>query len=90
MAASTSFMQVATLANALGWPLAVGVAVVTWSRIRAAAHSRRTADAERRLRDHYRRLEDRSVPPRLPQTLEALEEGEELAPRTERETSAGS
>ena len=90
MAASTSFMQVATLANALGWPLAAGVAVVAWSRIRAAAHARRVADTERRLRDHYRRLEDRPVPPRLMQTVEALQEGEELTSRTERETSAGS
>lgn len=89
MNASTSFVQVATVANALIWPLAAGVAVVVWSRIRAAAHARRAAAAEQRLRDRYRSLEAQPVPPRLMQTVDALEEGEELTPQTQRETSAG-
>ena len=92
MGASTSFLQVATVGNALLWPLAAGAAVVVWSKVRAAAHARRTAEAENRMRNAYRALEARPVPPRLARVVDALDEGEAPAAqsRPERETSAGS
>lgn len=92
MGAST-FMQVATVANALGWPLAAGAAVVAWSRMRAAAHARRLAAAESRLQGLYQTLEARPVPSRLTQVVDALEEAEELgtgAASRKRETPARS
>jgi hypothetical protein len=74
MAASASFMQVATVANALLWPLAAGAAVIGWSRLRAA-RARRRAAADRRLREAYRSVEAQGVPPRLAAVVEALEDG---------------
>jgi uncharacterized protein HemX len=91
MSASTSFLQVATVANALVWPLAAGAAVVAWSRVRAAGHARRLAAAERQLKSTYRTVALQPVPPRLVRVVEALEEGEELAAtvRPPRKTPAG-
>jgi len=92
MAASLAFMQVATVANALIWPLAAGAAVVAWTKLRAAAHTRRAAAAERRLKDFYQTLETRPAPEGLVQVVDALEEGRELTPdaavRPRRETPA--
>lgn len=94
MGATTSFLQVATVANALLWPLAAGVAIVVWSRIRAAAHARRVAAVEKQMRDAYRGLEARPAPRELVRVVEALDEGEAKAARTpaqpKRETSPGS
>ena len=71
--------QVASVANALIWPLVAGVVVVVWSKARAAAHARRTAAMEGRLKDLYRAVETKPVPARLASVVEALEEGDELA-----------
>ena len=79
MGATTSFMQVATVANALVWPLAAGAAVVVWSRVRAAAHARRTAAVEQQMRNAYRALETRPAPRELVRVVDALDEGEALA-----------
>jgi hypothetical protein len=72
-------LQIASVASALGWPLALGVAVVVWSRARAAAHARRIAAMEGELKDMYRAVETKPVPPRLAMVVDALAEGEELA-----------
>jgi hypothetical protein len=74
-----SHLQVATLANALVWPLAAGVAVVLWARARAAAHARRVAAMEAQLGDLYQTLETQPVPSNLAMVVEALDEGEALA-----------
>jgi uncharacterized protein HemX len=88
----TSPLQVATVANALGWPLAAGAAVVVWSKMRAAAHARRVAALERQLQDAYRTVEAAPVSAQLSMVVEALDEGVELAagPRTRTVTRAGS
>ena len=87
-------LQVATVASALIWPLAAGVGVVFWSKARAAAHARRAAAMEAQLRDMYRTLEGKPVPGHLSMVVEALAEGEELAPPARRRkgqpTPAGS
>jgi hypothetical protein len=73
-------LQVATVANALVWPLLAGVGVVFWSKARAAAHARRVAAMEHQLQDMYQTIEANPVPSRLSLVVEALEEGQELAP----------
>ena len=62
------------------WPLGAGVAVVLWSKARAAAHARKVAAMETHLRGMFREIEDRPLPGRLAMVVEALEEGESLAP----------
>lgn len=72
-------LQVATVANALVWPLAAGAAVVVWSKVRAAAHARRVAAMEGQLRDAYQTVKSEPVPAQLSMVVDALEEGQELA-----------
>jgi hypothetical protein len=72
-------LHLATLGSALLWPLAAGVAVVAWSRSRAAARAKKAAAVEGQLKELYRQVEARPVPPRLRLVVDALEEGEELA-----------
>ena len=72
-------LQFATVASALIWPLAAGVAVVVWSKARAAGHARRVAAMESQLQGLYRTMEAKPVPSQLAMVVEALEEGEELA-----------
>jgi hypothetical protein len=77
-------LQVATVASALVWPLVAGVGLVFWSKARAAAHARRVAAMEDQLQGMYRTLETKPVPERLALVVEALEEGEALAPAASR------
>lgn len=71
-------LQVATVVNALLWPLAAGAAVVVWSKIRSAAHARRVAALENQLRGAYRTVESEPLPAQLSMVVDALEEGREL------------
>lgn len=71
-------LQIATVASAVVWPLAAGLGIVMWSKARAAAHARRVAAMEAKLRGMFRELEDRGVPPQLAMVVDALEEGEAL------------
>ena len=73
-------LQLAASAGALAWPLLAGLGVVFWSRARAAAHARRLAAMEGQLKGMYQSLETKPLPARLALVVEALEEGEELAP----------
>jgi hypothetical protein len=73
-------LQSATVATALIWPLAAGVAVVIWSKFRAAARARRVAALEGELKNLYQAVEAEPVPPDLSMVIDALEEGEALAP----------
>lgn len=81
MSAMPTSLQVATIASAIVWPLAAGLAIVMWSKARAAAHARKVAAMETKLRGMFREIEERSVPPHLAMVVEALEEGETLATR---------
>lgn len=80
MGALASPLQLASVGSALIWPLALGVAVVLWSKARAARHARRLAAMETELKSLYRSVEIKPVPQRLAMVVEALQEGEELAP----------
>lgn len=68
------------VASVLVWPLLAGLGVVFWSRARAAAHARRVAAMDGQLKGLYRTLQAKPLPARLAMVVEALEEGEELAP----------
>lgn len=72
-------LHLATLGSALLWPLAAGVAVVVWSKARAAARTKQAAAVEDKLKDFYRQVEAKPVPGRLKLVVDALEEGDELA-----------
>ena len=72
-------LHLATLGRALLWPLVAGVAVVIWSRSRAAARAKNAAAMEGKLKELYRTVESKPVPPRLRLVVDALEEGDELA-----------
>jgi plasmid stability protein len=72
-------LQFAGVASALLWPLAAGVGVVAWSKVRAAAHARKIEAMEGELGEFYRKLEAKPVPPQLAMVVDALQEGEELA-----------
>lgn len=78
MGAFASPPDAATFATALIWPLAAGVAVVLWSKMRAAAHARRVAAMETQLQSLYRTVESKAVPAQLQMVVDALQEGEEL------------
>ena len=80
MSSLPSTMQIATIASAVVWPLGAGLAVVMWSKARAAAHARKVAAMEVRLRGMFRDIEERAVPAHLSVVVDALEEGEALAP----------
>jgi len=71
-------LQIATVGGALLWPLAAGVAVVLWSKVRAAARAKRVATMEGQLKTLYRDVESKPVPGRLKLVVDALKEGEEL------------
>jgi hypothetical protein len=71
-------LEAVAVVAAVGWPFAVALGFVTWSRARAA---RRTGEG---LRDehggHYRMVDGRAVPERLALVLEALEEAQARRP----------
>jgi hypothetical protein len=83
-----SSLQVATVANALLWPLAAGVVVVVLWKLRAAGEARRIAAAEAELQRLYHAVEADPVPVELDLVIEALEEGDELAGRPAAKTAA--
>jgi hypothetical protein len=83
MSRMTDPMQIATIANTLVWPLVVGVAVVLWRR------ARKRAAMQARLQGSYRDIETQPVPDNLALVLEALDEGEELAPGGRADGKAG-
>ena len=72
-------LQLATLGAALLWPLAAGVAVVVWSKIRAAARAKQLSAMDGKLKELYRTVESKPAPSRLMMVVDALEEGDELA-----------
>jgi hypothetical protein len=71
-------VQIATVAGVLVWPLAAGLGLVMWTKARAAAHARKVAAMELKLRGMFREVEERPVPPHLAMVVDALEEGDAL------------
>jgi hypothetical protein len=84
-----SSLQIATVGGALLWPLAAGVAVVLWSKARAARRAASLDAVDDQLKGLYRGLEARPVPPEITMVVEALQEGEELTPEAEARDRAG-
>jgi hypothetical protein len=82
-------LQIATVGGALLWPLAAGVAVVLWSKARAARRTNSLDAVDEQLKGLYRGLEGRPVPPEITMVVEALQEGEELTPEAEAKDKAG-
>jgi hypothetical protein len=64
---------------AAGWPLAAGLSVVLWSKVRAAARLRREHALTGELARLYRGVEASPVPERLALVVEALEEADAMA-----------
>jgi len=79
MSNSATSLQFASVASALVWPLAAGVAVVLWSKHRAVKRARDIAALEGQLQGFYRSLESHPVSPQLAMVVDALAEGDELA-----------
>lgn len=71
--------HLALVVAAVTWPLAAGLGVVLWSKLRAGARARKLAAIEADLRSLYRNVENRGAPAHLTMVVEALEEGEALA-----------
>lgn len=82
-------LQIAAAVAAVGWPFAAGLAVVLWSKARAAERQRRTAALEGDLRNLYQTVENKPVPDRLTLVVEALEEAEALKPAQPAATRKG-
>jgi hypothetical protein len=70
----SAVVHLGAVAAVVFWPLAVGLAVVLWSRTRAAEHRRRLAQIEGRLRGQFRSVESQPLPERLELVVDALEE----------------
>jgi hypothetical protein len=66
--------QAVLAAVVVGWPLLAGFAVVVWSKRRAAAAARQSADLDARLKGLYRTMELREPPERLSLVIDTLEE----------------
>jgi hypothetical protein len=74
MGLAVSPLRIAVAAAAVGWPLVAGLAVVLWSKARAAAQSAKAADLDARLKGLYRTVELRETPPALAVVIDALDE----------------
>lgn len=90
MGGFASPLQFVSVASALVWPSAAGLAVVLWSRSRATARARRLAALQGELQSLYRTVQAKPVPPRLRMVVDALKEGEELAPGAPARSPKGS
>jgi hypothetical protein len=90
MTAFASPLQITAVTAAVAWPLAAGLAVVVWSKFRAGAQVRRTVALEGRVRGLYREVELQPTPERLTLVVDALVEGEALAPSRRRVRASAS
>lgn len=74
-------LQIAATSAAILWPLAAGAAFVLWTRARAAERRRKLALVDGGLQGMFRTVEAQPVPDRLQLVVDALQEGEALAPK---------
>ncbi|WP_041373260.1 hypothetical protein [Phenylobacterium zucineum] len=72
--------QIAAIAAAVSGPFLAGLAVVMWSKARAARRQQRLAELEGDLRGLYGKVAEDAVPERLAMVVDALEEGQALKP----------
>jgi len=80
--------EMALVAAAVGWPLLAGLAVVAWSKRRAALAARREGDLDARLKGLYRTVESREPPERLALVIDTLAEQAEVEALAAREAAA--
>ncbi|MFN3585409.1 hypothetical protein [Phenylobacterium sp.] len=71
-------METVAVIAAVGWPFAVALGLVAWSRARDARRIGDRPDDEQARR--YRMVDGRAVPERLALVLEALEEAQARRP----------
>ncbi|MCR5875062.1 hypothetical protein LRS10_13245 [Phenylobacterium sp. J426] len=81
MISLTPSLQVAAVIAAVGWPLAAGLGLVMWSKMRSGERQRRMAALQGDLRGLYQGVAAQPTPDRLIMVMDALEEGEALQPR---------
>ncbi|WP_395670393.1 hypothetical protein [Phenylobacterium sp.] len=74
MSGFASPFQIAAVLAAAGAPLAAGLGVVLWSKLRAANRARHEAELDADLKTMFQTLEGRATPPQLNLVVEALEE----------------
>ena len=79
MSSFASPLQLTTIAAVAVWPLAAGLALVVWTKFRAAGHQRRLARVETHVRGLFREVELQPVPERLAIVVDALEEHDAIA-----------
>jgi hypothetical protein len=77
-------LPIVAATSAVLWPLAAGATLVLWTKARAAERRRRLALIEGGLKGMFHTVEAQGVPDRLELVVDALAEGEELAPKTQR------
>jgi hypothetical protein len=68
-----------TVAAVAIWPLAAGLALVIWTRVRAAQHARRLSHVDQSVRGMFRAVELQPTPDRLALVVDALEERDAIA-----------
>lgn len=66
--------RIVALSVAALWPVAAGLALVLWTRARAAERRRRAAAIETGLQGMFHAVENQPVPGRLELVVDALEE----------------
>jgi hypothetical protein len=74
MSSFASPLEIAAVVAAAGGPLAAGLGVVLWSKLRAAGRTRQQAELDVRLRTMFDALESRPSSPQLNLVVDALEE----------------
>lgn len=67
-------VQIAAVFAAIVWPLAAALALVLWTRARAAERRRRLTAIERGLQVFFQTVEGQPIPGRLEMVVDALEE----------------
>ena len=73
-------LQIATVSLAVLWPVGTGLALVLWTRARAAERVRRLAAIEHGLQGLFRSIESQAAPGRLELVVDALAEQAAIGP----------
>ncbi len=71
-------MEIAAILVAFGWPVAAGLGLVVWTKVRAGARQRQQAALDAELKGMFRNVEGKPTPDRLNLVIDALEEAEAM------------
>lgn len=72
-------LQLTTIAAIAAWPLAAGLGLVMWTKVRASRQARRVANVDVHVRDMFRSVELTPMPDRLALVVDALEDHDAIA-----------